>query len=268
MGGFISFFFFSPALGAGYTEVFHTGKIDWATGAAEATGTTILLPKDAKSEKARAASAEEALKSARANLFDLVGRIKVDSLTRIKDLLQESEPLQARIRDLVEKVPAQKVRFSSNGRVETTLTMLIPGPLAELVLPQSICPIDSVQSKNSNHNSEKELYTGLVVVCLGIRIGPAMFPTIFDEDGQLVYGAPFIHRAHAVKRGVAAYSRDIAAGERDERVAPRPLIVKAIKAAASGPSDIVISNSDAAKVRGSAHNLKLLQTCRVIIIME
>jgi hypothetical protein len=264
----IYFFPLSPVLAASYTEVFHSGKIDWSKWCAESVGTTVLSSKDEKSEKAKAAASEEALNSARANLFDLIGRIKVDSSTTVKDLLLQSEPLRNKVRDLVERVPPKKVRFSKDGRVEATVSMAMAGPLSELVLPDSICAIDSVQPNVPNNNSKKESYTGLVVECTGIRIRPAMFPSVFDEDGQLVYGSPYIHREHAVKKGVAAYTRDVAAAERDERVAPRPLIVKGIRAAASGPSDIVISNSDAARVRGSAYHLKWLKGCRIMIVLE
>jgi hypothetical protein len=261
-------FLVTPALGAGYTEVFHSGRIDWSKGLAEAVGTTVISPKKAKSEKARSAAAEEAVKSARANLFDLIGRIKVESRTTVKDLLQQSESLGNKIRELVAKVPPKKVRFSNNGRVEATIAISIHGPLSELILPQSISAIDSVQSKTSNQNPEKEPFTGVVVDCSGVRLRPALFPTIVDEDGQLVYGSPHIHREHAVKKGVAIYARNAEAAEREERVGPRPLVLKGIRAAKSGPSDIVISNSDAGKVKSSAYNLKLLQSCRVMFVLE
>jgi hypothetical protein len=262
------FFFFTPAWGAGYTEVFHSGKIDWSKGLAEAVGTTVISPQKSKSEKAKSAAAEEAVKSARANLLDLVGRIKVDSRTTIKDLIQQSEPLGNKVQDLVAKVAPKKVRFRNKGRVEATVAISMNGPLSEMILPQSISAIDSVQSKVANQNSDKEAFTGVLVDCSGIKIRPALFPTIVDEEGQLVYGAPHIHREHAVKRGVAAYTRNADGGEREERVGPRPLVLRGIRAAKTGPSDIVVSNTDAAKAKSSANNIKLLQNCRVMIILE
>lgn len=261
-------FLLSPAWGAGYTEVFHSGRIDWSKGSAEAVGTTVISARKKKTEKTRSAAAEEAVKSARANLYDLIGKIKIDSKTAVKDLIQQSEPLGNKIRELVANVAPKKVRFSSNGRVEATVTISVNGPLSDMLLPQSISTIDSVKAKNSNHNPEKDSFTGVVVDCSGLRLRPAMFPTIVDEDGQLVYGAPHIHREHAVNRGVAVYTRNVDAAEREERVGPRPLVLKGIRAAQSGPSDIVISNSDAGKVKSSAYNLKLLQGCRVMIILQ
>lgn len=262
-------FFFTPAWGAGYTEVFHSGRIDWSKGLAEAVGTTVISPRKSKSEKARSAAAEEAVKSARANLLDLVGRIKVDSTTTVKDLIQQSEPLGNKVRDLVAKVAPKKVRFSKNGRVEAIVSISMNGPLSEMILPQSISAIDSVQSaKAANQNSDKEAFTGVLVDCSGIKLRPALFPTIVDEEGQLVYGSPHIQREQAVKKGVAVYTRNADGGEKEERVGPRPLVLRGIRAAKTGPSDIVVSNTDAGKVKSSANNLKLLQGCRVMIILQ
>jgi hypothetical protein len=262
------FFFLAPAWGAAYTEVFHTGKIDWSKGVAEAVGTAVISPQKSKSEKARSAAAEEAVKSARANLLDLVGRIKVDSRTTVKDLIQLSEPLGNKIQDLVAKVAPRRVRFRNKGRVEATVAISMNGPLSEMILPQSISAIDSVQSKAASQNSDKEAFTGVLVDCSGIKIRPALFPTIVDEEGQLVYGSPHIHREYAVKKGVAAYTRSADGGEREERVGPRPLVLRGIRAAKTGPSDIVVSNTDAGKAKSSANNIKLLQNCRVMIILE
>ncbi len=263
------FFFFSPAWGAAYTEVFHSGKIDWSKGLAEAVGTTVISPQKLKSEKARSAAAEEAVKSARANLLDLVGRIKIDSRTTVKDLIQQSEPLGNKVQDLVARVTLKKVRFRNKGRVEATVSISMNGPLSEMILPQSISAIDSVQSsKAASQNSDKEAFTGVLVDCSGIKLRPALFPTIVDEEGQLVYGSPHIHREQAVKRGIAVYVRSADGVEKEERVGPRPLVLRAIRAAKTGPSDIVVSNTDAGKVKSSAHNLKLLQSCRVMIILE
>ncbi|RJR38405.1 MAG: hypothetical protein C4576_22345 [Desulfobacteraceae bacterium] len=264
---FFLILFLSPALGAGYTEVFHSGKIDWFKWVAEAVGTTVVPSGKMKSEKARTAASEEAVKSAKSNLFDLVGKIKVDSVTTVKDLMTQSEPLRKKIQELVQDVSPKKVRFGKDGRVEALVSMPMYGDLSELVLPNAIRAIDSVQPNVPSPNS-KDSFTGLIVECTGIRVRPSIFPSIFDEDGQLVFGSPYIHREHAIKRGVAAYTRDVSAAEKDERVSPRPLIVKGIRAAASGASDIVISNSDAAKVRANASHLKLLQNCRIMIVLE
>jgi hypothetical protein len=257
-----------PASAREYTEVFHSGKIDWLHGIAETTVTTVLSAKQLRSDRARTQAANDALESARQSLLDLVGRIKIDSRTSIKDLLSQAEILRDRLQELVRNLPVQSVRYRGKGRVELSLAVALSGTLSELLLPQDIRTIESIQQPKTPTQTGEQGYTGLVVDCLGVSVKPAMVPKIFDEDGQLVYGPPYISREHAVKRGVAGYLRDVDGAQMDERVGPRPLIVKGIKTAATGPSDFIISNSDAARIRETASNLKWLQRCKVLIVLE
>lgn len=253
-----------------YTEVFHSGKIDWLKGTAEAVGIAKAPPGAAKASQQKGKHAAEAEKAARRNLLDLLGKIKVDSETSVADLLAQSEALKKEVQLLVQKTPVQRVRNRQDGSVEATLRMDLSGPLSDLVLPKDIQTIDPVlQPKSPAENSEKA-FTGLIVDCSGIRVRPAMVPKIYDEDGQLVFGPPFISREYAVKDGVARYVRDLASSktEADGRVASRPLKVKGIRTSKTGSSDMVISNADAARVKASAGNLRSLQRCRVLIALD
>jgi hypothetical protein len=251
-----------------YTEVFHSGKIDWLKGTAEAVGIAIPPRGVSKAGRSKGKLAAEAEKAARRNLLELLARIKIDSRTSIADLLSESETLKKEIQLLVQKTPVQRVRNRQDGSVEATLRMELAGALAELVLPKDIRTIDSVlQPKVPAENAEKA-FTGLLVDCSGLKVRPAMAPKVYDEDGQMVYGPPFISREHAVKEGVARYGRDPAASKADGRVASRPLTVKGIRTAAAGSSDVVISNADAVRVKAGAGNLRSLQRCRVLMVLD
>ncbi|MEW6665490.1 MAG: hypothetical protein AB1512_09740 [Thermodesulfobacteriota bacterium] len=251
-----------------YTEVFHSGKIDWLKGTAEAVGIAIPARGVAKTGRPKGKAAAEAEKAARRNLLELLGRIKIDSRTSLADLLSQSEQFKAEVQRLVQKTPVQRVRNRKDGGVEATLRIELAGPMAELILPKDIRIIDSVlQPKVPAENTEKA-FTGLVVDCSGLRVRPSMAPKIYDEDGQMVYGPPFISREHAVKEGVARYGRDLAASKADGRVGSRPLTVKGIRTAATGSSDVVISNADAARVKASAGNLRSLQRCRVLLVLD
>jgi hypothetical protein len=251
-----------------YTEVFHSGKIDWLKGTAEAVGIATPPRSAPKVRPPKGKHTAEAEKTARRNLLELLGMIKVDGRTSILELLSQSEPLKKEIQLLVQRVPVQRVRNRQDGSVEVTLRMELAGALSELVLPKEIKTIDPVlQTKGPAENSGKA-FTGLIVDCTGMRVRPAMAPKVYDEEGRLVYGPPFISREYAVKEGIARYIRDIAASKTESRVASRPLTVRGIRISETGSSDIVISNPDAARVKASAGNLKSLQRCRVLIVLD
>ena len=112
-----------------------------------------------------------------------------------------------------------------------------------------------------------EVFSGLVVDARGIGVKPAMAPMILDENGQVVYGPAFVSREYAVQNGMSGYVTDIEAAESDTRVGYYPLTVKGLKTEGPGQCDIVISNSDAAKLRKSSENLMFLKECRVVIVL-
>jgi hypothetical protein len=75
-------------------------------------------------------------------------------------------------------------------------------------------------------------------------------------------------REYAVQHGAVAYTRDFKAAEINHRVANKPLIIKGIRSAGTGLSDIIISNADAMRIRGAASNLMFLHQCRVMIALD
>ncbi|MCP4693467.1 MAG: hypothetical protein GY859_35845, partial [Desulfobacterales bacterium] len=72
----------------------------------------------------------------------------------------------------------------------------------------------------------------------------------------------------AVRRGVSGYAADFEAARTSERTGPNPLIVKGLRAVAAGGVNIIISNADAAKIRGSSEHLSFLKKCRVVIVID
>jgi len=91
---------------------------------------------------------------------------------------------------------------------------------------------------------------------------------IVGEDGQVVYGTAYVSRDHALEGGVAAYARGLAKARDNPRVGPKPLIVKGLKTVKGRSSDIVISNADAGKIKGSGSNINVFHRGRVLFVME
>jgi hypothetical protein len=67
---------------------------------------------------------------------------------------------------------------------------------------------------------------------------------------------------------MAGYAKDITAAQTNDRVTNNPLTVKGVRTADTGDSDIIISNSDAARIKGAAENLEFLQKCRVMVVLD
>jgi len=91
---------------------------------------------------------------------------------------------------------------------------------------------------------------------------------IVDEDGNEVYGSSYVSRDYAINQGMAGYAKDITAAQTNDRVTNNPLTVKGVRTADTGDSDIIISNADAARIKGAAENLEFLQKCRVMVVLD
>ena len=95
-----------------------------------------------------------------------------------------------------------------------------------------------------------------------------MAPKIRDEKGQEVYGSAYVSREYAVQKGMSAYTRDLKAAKKNPRVIDNPLIVKGLRTMGSGKTDIVITNSDASRLRSDPKHLFFLKKCRVVIVAD
>ena len=114
-----------------------------------------------------------------------------------------------------------------------------------------------------------QVFTGLIIDAKGLDIKPAMAPKVFDEAGNEVYGSLYVSREFAVKYGMSGYSKSVEnAAKSVDRVGKTPAKFKAINASGANKCDVVLANADADIIRSSAKNLKFLQECRVIIVVD
>ncbi len=250
-----------------YIQSFKNGKINWSNGVAEAVANGSSPKGTLGPNQARTMARIEAISSARLNLLEIINGIQIESRTWIKDLSARSETIREGIYRLLINSRLIDIVFKKDGSVTATVAMEVIGPLAELVLPESIVSISPVkQAKAPNNNSDH--HTGLVVDCRGFKVETALAPRIVDEDGKVVYGPVYVSRDYAIKRGMAGYIKDLESALNHPRIGPKPFVFKGLRTAKTGPSDIVISNADSAKIRGTASNLSLLKRCRIIIVLD
>ena len=256
-----------PIWAKNYTQSFENGMIDWSNGFIDAVGIGAPPAKPINSAQARALAERTALTTARRNLGEIVYSIKVDSRTLIKDFVLPNPVLRAELDNLLRNARVVETSYLSNGSVKTSVEIKLTGAIADLVLPKNIRNIKPVQQPQASNQGGKGIFTGLVVDCRGFLVKPAMAPRILDEEGKEVYGSAFVSRDYAVKQGMAGYAKGLKAAS-NPRVADRALSVKGIRTAKTGLCDIVVSNADAAKIRGTASNMSFLQRCRVMIVLD
>jgi hypothetical protein len=256
------------------------GSINWTQGIIQAVG--IGKPDETGSAKPLDASVKalyHAKKNAKLHLIKILKGIRIDSHRNVANIADQDYSILAKIHEIVfETREIEKLRkHRADGTVVVRVQIDLYGGFSQLVLPQEIQQIESikpVRPKNkpsiqqAGKSSAPEAYTGLVVDARGIALRPALVPRLLDENGQEIFGAAYVSREFAVQWGTCGYMASFNATINSDRVGRNPLFVKGLRTAGSGYSDIIISNTDAAKLLSSSKHLLFLKECRVLIVID
>jgi len=267
-------------------EYIENGSINWTKGIIQAKGVGAPPEEYYGKPKARPMALKAARLDAVCNLLEVTKGVRIDSNTLVKNFAVTDDVIMAEVSGMVKEAQIVKQEYLSDGTVEVTMQMSLYGGFAQLVLPQEIKQVESIKpeapslsvepskpspaipSKTAEKPTSEIIYTGLVVNASGLNARPVMSPKIIDENGQEVYGSAFVSREYAVQQGMSGYAKDITAAQGNPRVTNNPLTVKGLKTEGPGNADIVISNTDASKLRSASEHLLFMKKCRVIIIVD
>jgi len=104
-------------------------------------------------------------------------------------------------------------------------------------------------------------------------VEPTLFPGIYYTSGpeDLLYRlseAEYVDPVQLASDGPGAYTTDVQAAGLADRIGSDPLRILAIGTFGTNPTDIVISEADARLIKASAHNRRLLQQGRLVIVLD
>lgn len=253
-------------------EEMGNGSINWSRAVIVSKGIGAPPEKYYGKPQARPLALRAAKLDSMRNILEVVQGVRIDSTTVVRNFATESDVIMAKVEGMVKGAKVVKQEYMSDGTVEVTMEMSMLGGFSQLVLPSEIKQVEAVIPVKNDTKTESasasEVYTGLVVDARGLKARPAMAPKILDENGQEVYGSAYVSREYAVQQGMSGYAKDADAAAANPRVTDNPLLVKGLKTEGPGSSDIVISNSDAAKLRSASENLSFLKKCRVMIVVD
>ncbi len=276
------FFLSTPAALKGadkrdFIEKMEGGHINWSRAIILSKGIGEPRQHNRKAQ-AQAAALKTAKLDAKRKILGIILDIRIDATSTIRSITLKNDVIMAKIENMIKNAQVVKQKYMSDGTVAVTIEMSMIGGFAQLVLPREIKQVETVKPIAPNNKKEKRLslpqksvsrvYTGLVLDARGLKVRPAMVPKIRDERGQEVYGSAYVSREYAVQKGMSAYTRDLKAAKKNPRVIDNPLIVKGLRTMGSGKTDIVISNSDASRLRSDPKHLFFLKKCRVVIVAD
>ncbi len=248
-------------------QYFDDGSINWSTEKVVAKGIGAPPANPANMAQARAMARRAAITVARRNLLEITQGVRLDSLTLVKDFIVKSDMVRTSVQGVVRNAQVIDTAYMSDGSVEVTMVMSLTGEFANAVLPRPPVgtqpPVPEVPKTVTS-----EIYTGLVIDARGLGARPAMSPKIQSESGKEIYGSAMVNREYAVQQGMVGYAKDLLAAQTNSRVTANPLTVKAARVSGPSKCDLVISDSDGARLLNAAENLTFLQKCRVMVVLD
>ena len=242
------------------------GQINWTRRIVQAKGIGAALPEVSNTPAGWEMAAMNAKRHAYVNLLETVKHLRLSDRWQVGDVFAGNDQMMAKVEQLLKSAPIEDLVYSSDGTVEVTRSMPIAGSLAQLILPEYIVQLEMKNLGQSSPDMEEADFTGLVVDARGVDVSPSMCFAIFDEGGREVYGSAYVSREFVVQRGMCGYTSNMSAVKKNERVGENPLVVKALNVKPPGGTNIVISNTDASRLRGSVENLFFLRECRVLVV--
>jgi len=266
------------------------GQINWTKGWVQTIGSGKPSGSQPTSALARKDAVKAAYTAARKNLLLLLESIYVQSDKTVGELLNEKSDIRKKIADLIQALRSPTPpQFRPNGSAEVRLHMPLHGPFTQLILPPDIKQIEPIRrvgpvrpppaspAADNKDNSEPgetqgqepPVHSGMIVDAKGlIEVKPMMVPKIVDETGKEIYGPAFVSREYAVQSGMTSYMKEISLARENIRVKPNPLILKGLRTEFPGSSSIVVSNTDASRLRHVSEHLSFLKQCHVIILLD
>lgn len=246
-----------------------SGAIDWSQQKLRSTGIAAPNP-NLPFGAQRPAALEAAKLVALRNLLQTVNGMAITSETTVKNMVLENDEIRTSVEGFVRGFTVVDTRYMSDTSVEVDVEVPMAG-LADLLLPPGrAVPIGGVPGYPPAGTAAPAsgAATGLIINAKGLSVTPAMAPKILDEDGNEVYGSKYVDREWAVKQGMVGYAKDVPSARTNQRVAPNPLVINAVKALGNNKADVVISNADAQMLKQRSESESFLTKCQVIVVVD
>lgn len=243
--------------GVHVVETLPRGQVDWTEGAllsrGSATGTML--------RGGRALTDQAAVRAARQGLWRELEQVRLDARQMLGPAVLQAEAQRQALEAFIAQAAVVETRYLPGGTVETAVRLPFAGRLTAMLLaPSSAVMPDAEPRSEAPH-------TGVVIDARGLALQPALLPRIVDESGQSLYAPEVVDVEAAVQQGYVAYAKAFDQAPAQARVGERPLVLRALRVAGDTRVDLVLSSAEAVRIRDYAATRRLVQQCRVLIIM-
>jgi len=242
---------FAPVL-----EQTDKAKINWTDGFVEATGQAVAPSDKSGTGQGKLLARRGAIVDLQRNLLEFVQGVKVNAETTMQDFMA-NDYVKTEVHGTIKNV--EVVDSSWDGEIYTVVGRIRLGDLRKAVTPA--LPTQPTPKKEPAPVKGKS--TGLVLDVRHLPLIPAMTFRVVDEKGKVLYSLDFVDRERFLASGLCEYQTNMNYATGVPRVTDKPTVIKAKSLVGPNNVDIVISNSDAAKIPGG-YDYRI--PCRVVVV--
>ena len=249
------------------------GSINYSEQAITAIGIGFVPTNAVNAGQARRMALRIAKQDAMRQLIEIVNGVTLTSETTMSGAMVD-DVINTKVQGFIRGArPVGQPKYLSDTSVEMEYSVPMSG-ISDIVLPPVTVPATTQAPNNNqpaaaaNNTTQAGGVTGIIIDARGLKARPAMAPRILDQNGNAIYGPGKYSRQYAVKNGVAGYSKTLETAQQDQRVVGNPIVVKGVGTSGTNRTDITISNADVSKIDMANRNYKVLNDCRVLILID
>lgn len=249
------------------------GSINYSEQSITAIGIGFVPTNAVNAGQARRMALRIAKQDAMRQLIEIVNGVTLTSETTMSGAMVD-DVINTKVQGFIRGArPVGQPKYLSDTSVEMEYSVPMSG-ISDIVLPPVTVPATTQATNNNqpaaaaNNTTQAGGVTGIIIDARGLKARPAMAPRILDQNGNAIYGPGKYSRQYAVKNGVAGYSKTLESAQQDQRVVGNPMVVKGVGTSGTNRTDITISNADVSKIDMANRNYKVLNDCRVLILID
>ena len=266
-------FVLSGVSAQGVVTQLDNGSINYSEQAITAIGIGFVPSNAVNAGQARRMALRIAKQDAMRQLIEIVNGVTLTSETTMSGAMVD-DVINTKVQGFIRGArPVGQPKYLSDTSVEMEYSVPMSG-ISDIVLPPVTVPATTQAPNNNqpaaaaNNTTQAGGVTGIIIDARGLKARPAMAPRILDQNGNAIYGPGKYSRQYAVKNGVAGYSKTLETAQQDQRVVGNPIVVKGVGTSGTNRTDITISNADVSKIDMANRNYKVLNDCRVLILID
>lgn len=236
-------------------------RINWTEGYVEAIGQAVAPKGQERTAQGKLLAKRGAIVDLQRNLLEFISGVNIDATSVIDDFMA-NDRVKTQVYGVIKNVIVEKADWKKGvytviGKVKLPEVRIVILPLIE----KKSVPVAKKQSQKQAFD-----YTGLIVDARHLPLVPAMTFRIVNEKGEEIYGVNRVEQQIFLSSGLCEYHSNMEWAKGRDKVASKPLIVKATKLISPSNVDIVISDKDAQKILNNKVNY--LNKCKVLIIKQ